>query len=248
MVAGSPQALAEPDTVVFEDSQREDLGALNLGSRRELNGHLVSAGGFTWGLLPFGPPFAFAEYDTARMLLGTESDRTSFVLVGLEEGADPLAVKAELGRRVPEALVLTTAEYESLIVSTLLTRTPMGITFGTSTAFGLLIGFLIVSLLMFSAVVDHVREFGTLKALGVSNTDLGVLLVAQAIAFALFGSVLGVVAITRLGEAVRSAEFAMLLPPWLLGSSFAATAVLCTLASGFALARVRKVEPGMVFR
>lgn len=56
VVAGDPRTLTMPDTMFFEDSQREKYGAMNLGSIREVNGHRVRVGGFTWGLVPFGPP------------------------------------------------------------------------------------------------------------------------------------------------------------------------------------------------
>jgi putative ABC transport system permease protein len=248
LVEGDVGALARPDTVIFEDSQRESLGGLNVGSRREMNGHLVTAGGFTWGLLPFGPSYAFAEYDTARLLLGTPSDRTSYVLVGLAPGADVDVVRAALASRVPDAEVKTTAEFRGDILTDLLTKTPMGITFGMSTAFGLIVGFVIVALLLFSAVVERLREFGTLKAVGVTNGDLGWLLGAQSITYATFGSAIGLYLLTRMGEAMRSPEIALILPSWLLGAVIASTVVLCVLASGLALLRVRSVEPGMVFR
>ena len=111
MVAGSARSLERPDTMIFEDSEREKLGGLNLGSIRELSGHRVYVGGFTWGLLPFGPSYAFAEYDTARTILHVDRDRTSFVLLGLAPGADPAAVQRALQARVPDALVLRREQF-----------------------------------------------------------------------------------------------------------------------------------------
>lgn len=58
--------LNRPDTMIFEDSERETLGGLNLGSVREVNGRKITVGGFTWGLIPFGPSYAFADYELAR--------------------------------------------------------------------------------------------------------------------------------------------------------------------------------------
>ncbi|MBL9038323.1 MAG: hypothetical protein JNG84_07415, partial [Archangium sp.] len=66
LVKGSVEALNQPDAVIFEDAEREKLGGLNLGSVRELSGHKVQAVGFTWGLLPFAPAYAFAEQELAR--------------------------------------------------------------------------------------------------------------------------------------------------------------------------------------
>lgn len=248
VVAGDPRSLSEPGAFFFENAERKKYGALNLRSLREVNGRSVRAVGFTWGLIPFGPAYAFAEYDTAAELIGLDRSHCNFVLVGVEPGRDPELVRRELARRIPEAQVLTSTQFEQKIRRYILTQTSIGVSFGTSTFFGLLVGFVIVALTMFSAVIDNLREFGTLKAIGASDADLALILLVQSILFALVGSVLGLGAVTRIAAAIRSANLALVLSPTLFLSTFAAMVVLCVLASSLALNRVRKVEPGMVFR
>lgn len=248
VVLGDPSILSMPDAVFMEDSQREQFGGLNPGSVRELNGRRVTIEGFTWGLLPFAPAFAFAEIDLARQILGVAQDETSFVLVGVEPGVSPEAVRDELQRRVPNSRVMVRDEYRDSIVDYLLTETAIGITFGTSAAFGLIVGFVIVALSMFSAVVDNIREFGTLKAIGARMSDLVVLLVVQAVTYAMIGSTIGLFLAVQMSEGIRSPGLALVMPPWLLGTSAGAMVILCVVASTLALLRVRRVEPGMVFR
>jgi putative ABC transport system permease protein len=247
VVAGDPRSLAQADTLVFEDSQRRDLGGINLGSVRELGGHRVVAGAFTWGLGPFGPPYAFAEFDTAREILRAAPDETNFVLVGVRPGVDPREVAARLAALLPETRVMTREEYASTIVSALL-RDQLGISFATSTFFGVIVGFVIVALSMFSAVVDNVREFGTLKAMGARTLDLAKLLFVQAIAYATIGSAFGLFLVTRMAEGIRSPNLVLVLPWWMYAGTFVFMAALCVVASSLALVRVRSVEPGMVFR
>lgn len=247
-VAGAPSALDRPDTMVFDDSQRDKLGALNLGDVREVNGRNVTAGGFTWGLVPFGPSLAFADFDLARELLHTPSDQTTYVLVGLAPGADADAVVAELARRVPEADVVTRKQLEGRVVRYVLTKTPIGVSLGSQTLFGLFVGFVIVALSMFSAVVDNLREFGTLKAIGATNGDLAKVLFVQAIVFAAFGSVLGLGIVNLAASGIRSPNLALLLPWPIFAVTAALMVVLCVAASSLALVRLRKLEPGMVFR
>ena len=248
IIAGDPAALGRPDAMFFDDNLRPKLNGLNLGSVREVNGHRVRAVGFTWGLQPFGPPYAFAEFDTARSLLNIASDQTHFGLVGLLPGADAARTQRELQARLPDALVLTRPQLQSKIVRYLLTQSALGISFGTSTAFALIVGFVIVGLTMFSAVVDNLREFGTLKALGATNVDLAVVLLVQSVLFALAGSLVGLFLATRMAAGIRSADLALVLPPWLFGATVLAMVAMCVTASSLALLRVRSVEPGMVFR
>ena len=248
MVAGDAAVIARPDTLTFEDSEREKLGGLNLGSVREVNGHRVYVGGFTWGLLPFGPSYAFGEYDTVRRLLNLEKDQVTVVLGKLAPGADAGTVTAELRRRLPDVQVMTRDEFKDTIISYILRQTAIGITFGTSALFGLIVGFVIVSLSMLSAVVDNLREFGTLKAVGATNWDLAKLLFVQAVTYALMGSVIGLGLVTRVAKGISGAKLSLILPLELLIGSIVVMTILCVLASSMALLRIRKLEPAMVFR
>ncbi|HEU4404656.1 MAG TPA: ABC transporter permease [Polyangiaceae bacterium] len=248
LVAGSAEALARPDAMIFEDSEREKLGGLNLGSVRELNGRRVVAAGFTWGLLPFGPSYSFAGYDLARELARFDADRTSYVLAGVAPGADPAAVKRAVQARNPDLLVLTRAEFKAKIVTYIFASTGIGASFGASTGFGLLVGLVIVSLSMFSAVVDNVREFGTLKAMGATTGDLAALLLTQSVVYALVGTLIGLGVVSHVADAIRSPKLALVLPWQLYAGTFGVMLLLCSLASSLALVRLRRVEPAMVFR
>ncbi|MBN8617199.1 MAG: FtsX-like permease family protein [Deltaproteobacteria bacterium] len=247
LVAGDARSITQADTLIFEDSQRRDLGGVNLGSVRELGGHRVIAGGFTWGLGPFGPPYAFAEFDTAREILRVGPDETDFVLVGVRGDARATDVARRLQLLLPDTRVMTREEYSSTIVRALL-RDQLGISFATSTFFGVIVGFVIVALSMFSAVVDNIREFGTLKAMGATTFDLAKLLFVQAVAYASIGCAFGLFLVTRMAEGIRSANLVLVLPWWMFAGTFGFMVLLCIVASSLALLRVRSVEPGMVFR
>ena len=114
--------------------------------------------------------------------------------------------------------------------------------------FGVIVGFVIVALSMFSAVVDNVREFGTLKAMGARTWDLAKLLFVQAIGYAFIGSTVGLFLVTRMAEGMRSPNLILVLPWWMYVGTFGFMTFLCIFASSLALLRVRSVEPGMVFR
>src|SRR4029078_7229449 len=104
----------------------------------------VRAGCSTWGLIPFGPSYPFPDYDFARLLLKTDSDQAHFVLVGVTPGTDAKAVKDELQKTNPKVVVMTRPEFERSTMKYILMRTAIGVTLGTSAAFGLIIGFVIV--------------------------------------------------------------------------------------------------------
>ncbi len=249
VIAGDARSLERPDTMVFEDAEREKLGGLNLGSIREVNGHKVQVGGFTYGLLPFGPSFAFAGYDLARELTKTPRDQTNFVLVKVAPGAAPADVAKRLEASLgPEVKVMTKDALVSTIHNYILRATPIGLTFGSSTLFGLIVGFVIVSLSMFSAVVDNLREFGTLKAIGTTTADLAKLLFVQSVTYALMGSFIGLAVVSNVANLIRTPRLALVLLPQTFGGTFVVMTGLCVLASSLALIRLHRLEPAMVFR
>jgi putative ABC transport system permease protein len=247
-VNGSSSALTRPNTLIFEHGDRETIGNLNYGSVREVNGRRIAVGGFTWGLIPFGPSYAFGDYDLVREITGFEQDRANFILVKVAPGQDVGSVKRDLATHADNAVVMTRQDFTRLIVGHVLKKTAIGVTFGTSTMFGLVVGFVIVSLSMFSAVVDNIREFGTLKAIGSTNLDLMFLLFAQAVAVAVLGSIAGLALVLQIVLWIRSPKLVVILPHWLIGGTALLMVVLCVFASFLAVQRIRRVEPAMVFR
>jgi putative ABC transport system permease protein len=248
IVAGKTSDLGLPDAMFFEDSRREVFGGLNIGSVREVNGHRVHAVGFTSGLVPFGPAYAFTSYDTAREILKRRSDETSYVMVGLDPGADVNEVVRSLQQTFPDQLVMSRAEIRWRSIMYILGESGIGQSIGMGVVMSLLCGFAIVSLTMFSAVVDHVREFGTLKAIGATNMDLAKLLFAQAVTCAVAGATIGEAIVAQLVSGIRGPELPMALPLWLMAGTVVGMVVICVTASIMALMRVRAIEPAMVFR
>ncbi len=247
IVVGDTNILRQADTLFFEDAVRDKLGGLNIGSVREVGGYQVKVGGFTWGLLPFGPPFTFANLDLARTLAKIPNDQLNFVLIKVAPGYTPEQVAATLRSRIDTADVITKTAFHKKIVSTLL-KDQLGISFGTSTAFGLIIGFIIVMLSMYSSVIDNLREFGTLKAVGLTNWDLMRMLAVQSVMYALVGSLVGLGLVSLMAQGISSAKLAVIVPPVLVIATPIIMTVMCLLASLLALSRVAKLEPGMVFR
>lgn len=247
MVAEDRMVLAQPDTLIFEDSKREQFGGLNINSLREVNGRQIRVGGFTWGAIAFAAPYTFADFELARELTNTPAAQMSFVLIKVRPGADPAKVAADLDASLPEIDALTSTQFQGKITKNLLAG-PIGGSFGISTFFGLVIGFFIVALLMFSSVLDNLREFGTLKAIGCTNRDLTRLILTQSVLYALIGSLIGLAMITSLAQKISSAQFFMIIPIQLVFIVPAVMLAMCLTASTLALLRIRSLEPAMVFR
>ncbi len=248
LVKGDTSSLMIPNGVIFEDSEREKFGGLNLGTVREISGHKVQAVGFTWGLLPFAPAYAFAEQELAREITKVAPDKHSFVVVGVEPGVDPTVVRARLQDVLTDTKVMTKGEYMKEILTYIITATQLGLSFGLSTFMGVLVGMITVALSMFSSVIDNMRQFGTLKAIGSRTVDLALLLFTQAIIYGVLGSLIGLGAVSGMVQGMRNPQLTPVLLPEAFGITTVAMVFVCLAASLLALIRLARIEPAMVFR
>ncbi|MDP1922151.1 MAG: ABC transporter permease [Myxococcales bacterium] len=248
LVKGDLNSLLTPNGVIFEDSEREKFGGLNLGTMRELSGHKVQAVGFTWGLLPFAPAYAFAEQELAREILKVGPDKHTFIMVGVEPGVDATVVRARLQDVLTDTKVMTRDEYMKEILTYIITATQIGLSFGLSTFMGVLVGMITVALSMFSSVIDNMRQFGTLKAIGSRTVDLALLLFTQAIIYGVLGSLIGLGAVSGMVQGMRNPQLTPVLLPEAFGITTVAMVLVCLAASLLALIRLSRIEPAMVFR
>jgi putative ABC transport system permease protein len=248
LVAGSADALLEPNTVVFEDVDREKLGGLNLGDEVEVNRRRVRVGGFTWGLTTLFGAYTFGEFDFARGVLGIDADRVSYVLVGLEPGANPAEVARELRERTPDAAVMTAQEFRRVTQQFMLVDAGIAGLLLMGVFVGFTVGLAIVGLSMVSSVQHHLREFGTLKALGATNADLRRILLMQAVAYSAAGSFVGAALLCLLAWSARSGRLNLIVEPRLLVALVPFVTTIAVASAMLAVRRVTKLDPGMVFR
>ncbi len=123
--------------------------------------------------------------------LTANTARLSTIYVKLKDPAQTDAVKAALKKQLEGYPIYSMEELTSLLT---VANVPMLRTFTRVViAIGMLVGFLIVFLSMYTAVLERTREIGVLKALGASPGLILNILLRETVLLALCGSVLGVV-------------------------------------------------------
>jgi putative ABC transport system permease protein len=173
----------------------------------------------------------------------------SFLLIELERGVDPEAVRAEIERRAPSVDVYTPAEVGESDARR--ARGFMGPALNLLVAVAYAGGTMVIALTLYVSVVARMREFGIMKAIGASQRRLGQEVVVEAL----------IVLLAALGVAAAMATAVASLAGWaapqypveplegqaLLRSSVAGVAMACVGAL-FPIVWVRGVEPALVFR
>src|SRR5690606_22886474 len=135
----------------------------------------------------FGGYYMFTDLNNVRFYGNFPNDKLSMVVVKVKEGVD----SAELVRQINSAFYGVTAweaeVLKSSTVSEILTTSNMGVSFGSLIIFAMVSGFFIIGLTLYSSALDRLVDYGTLKAIGATNSFVSRLIFTQALLFAFIG-------------------------------------------------------------
>ncbi|MCX6593125.1 MAG: ABC transporter permease, partial [Acidobacteria bacterium] len=157
-------------------------------------------------------------------------------------------LKASLKAAIPDVDVFTNDEMRSRTQDYWLFTTGAGVTTLMGAALGLLVGVVVVAQTIYSATVDHIREFGTLKAMGARNSYIYRVIIEQALISATMGYSLALVAGWFVAKGSETGSAAILLPPEMAVGLFFLALGMCIVASVISIRKATSIDPAMVFK
>ncbi|MBD1845735.1 FtsX-like permease family protein [Cyanobacteria bacterium FACHB-63] len=176
-------------------------------------------------------------------------DPISFVLIRAKPGQDLNQLKQRLEATLPNTRAFTQSEIANLTRAYWTTRTGVGFILGLGATVGFIVGMVIVGQILYSSVSDHMREFGTLKAMGASNWVIYSVILEQALWMAVLGYLPSLALCVGLGAWTQAAQNIMILITPATGvGMFVLTVVMCVGSALFAVQKVTRVDPAIVFK
>ncbi len=249
LVAGTPDDLAQPDAVIVDELYREKLGVTHVGQTFEIRGHRVRVVGFTRGIRTFTTaPAVFASFERAQDYVGLRSDQTMYLLVTAAPGTDPGQLAARIEAAVPDVSARATQTWRRTQQDYWMFGTGAGITVLIAAGLGLLVGIVVVAQTIYAATVDHIREYGTLKAMGATNGYIYRVIVRQAAISGIVGYAVAIVIVMGVSRASLAGTTAIIVPGALAAGLFALTLGMCVGASIVSINKVTRIDPAMVFK
>jgi len=218
-----------------------------IGSTCEINGRKAYIAARTKGIRTFGGVLVFTTLERARLWANAPADAASAFLVKAETGR-----KAEVIDRINKSMFGVRAwdgeKLGSDTVSIILRTTSIAFSVGTLVVFAFIAGLFIVGLTLYSAAIDRLKDYGTMKAIGANNWFIRKLIFTQAAMFALLGFGIGYALL--LGFKFGIAKSGLLFE---FSNGFLITFFfsICGIALGGAVLAVRRItrlEPAEVFR
>ncbi|MGE3807020.1 MAG: ABC transporter permease [Gemmataceae bacterium] len=251
LVAGERGSIVHhPDGIAIDACDAAKLGNCRLGDVREINGQRARVVAMTEGIVGFTTnPYVFTTLERARRFTGVKHAECSYFLVTAEPGIDVQELRARIAARVPDILdAHDRFSWSLLCMHYWLTRTGIGISFGLATLLGLLVGLGVVTQTLYASVMERLKEFATLKALGADDGCIAHFIIARALANAVLGSALGLLAVQVLGRLFSSPRAPILLSAWTALGSVLLISVICLLAAWLPYYRIRQLDPASVLR
>ena len=260
MVEGQISDLRRADSVIVDDVGAKgklatpgiNAGApsrpLHLGDTLELNDHRAIVVGIARVTRTFqSQPVIYTTYSRATTFAPRERKLLSFVLVKAKPGVPP----ADLARRIQSITGLAAYTREEFIKITwmyFMKYTGIPINFGIAVVLGFIVGTAIAGQAFYSFTVDNIRYFGTLKAMGATNSALLMMVLLQATIVGLIGYGTGVGIASLFRYVAQRSELAFRMPWQLLVISAAAVTLICMISAVLSIRKVMKLEPAIVFR
>lgn len=177
------------------------------------------------------------------------TDPITYILIRAKPGQDLQALKQKLDATIPGTRAYTLTEMRQKTQTYWQERTGIGYLLGLGATVGIIVGVIIVGQILYSSVSDHIREFGTLKAMGASDWVIYGVIIEQALWMAVLGYVPGTV--LCLGVAawtLASQGILILITPTTAIIVFGITVAMCVGAAIFAIQKVTHVDPAIVFK
>lgn len=253
MAVGDKAVMFAPDSVVIDDVGVTRLfsnGASPLGERLELNDQRAVIRGIADAVPSFTSTVVlYTRYSNALNFVPGTRNRLSFVLVGVGEGETPESVAA----RIEDETGLKAETRDELAragVNFIIENTGIPINFGITVFLGFVVGIAIVGLTFSLFLRDNIKQFGALKAIGVTNAKIMQMVAVQAGLVGMIGYGLGVVGtVVFLESFATNPFFKGFYIPWQIPLiSLVAVVVILALTGFVAIRSVLRTEPAAVFR
>ena len=253
LALGSLEALQQPDSIIIDRVGFNFFfpgETLQLGKTLEMNDREVRVVGIANSSAPFqNLPVFYTRYSQAITYVGRERNQLSFVLVKPKQGVS----SAEVCARIQAAARLKAVTAEAFGWETIwyyIRHTGIPLNFGITVSIALIVGTVVAGQTFYIFTIENLKQFGALKAIGVTNLRITGMILLQALSVGAIGYCLGIAMTATFFEIFKNnLDLRGFRMPWeIMTGTGAAVLLIVSLASLMSIRRVLVLEPAAVFR
>ncbi|MBW4501252.1 MAG: FtsX-like permease family protein [Scytonema hyalinum WJT4-NPBG1] len=269
IVQGSFNDLKQPFRFIIDKTGLDGIHLKTLGEVGEINNIGAKLVGFTQGTqsIIFGT-LMFTSLETANTYRNygtqttasptnvgtsaknpTSTDQISFVLIRAKPGQNISKLKRDLEQALPDTRAYTRQQMSKITQVYWQERSGIGFILGLGAVVGVVVGAVVVSQILYASVTDHIKEFGTLKAMGASDWFIYNVIIEQALWMAILGYLPGIALCLGVAAWTSTAQgIVILITPISAATVFGITVLMCVSSAVFAIQKVTRVDPAIVFK
>lgn len=253
MLLGSIYSLRRPDAAIIDRAGYQYFfpgEPLQAGKTLQMNERRVLIVGISDASAPFQSfPVLHTRYSQALGLVGRERNLLSFVLAKPAAGVSI----GEVCRRIETATGLrarSASEFSRDAFRFYMRNTGIPVNFGITVMIALIVGTVVAGQTFYIFTIENLKQFGTFKAIGVTNRRIVAMILLQALVVAGTGFALGMaMAAAFFSITVNYLPTRGIVLPWQVMTGIAGVVLFVVgLASLMSIRRVLVLEPAVVFR
>jgi putative ABC transport system permease protein len=234
-VPGLLAKLHEPFTVAVDESELGRLNIKGVGDDADILGVRVKVVGLVSGYKSLGGPYVFCSNPNARVLLKYFPGEATYVVAKCKSLEDSQRVVRRL-EGYSQITGFTAEDFSWRSRMHWLTTTKAGIAVGFTALLGLLVGAVVTSQTLYAATAASLREYSTLRAMGIPRWRLQLSVMEQSFWVGLFGILVAAPITVLLVEGANYMGTQVLMHPVVIGVAILITMAMA-LASGLAALR-----------
>ena len=253
MIVGDLADLRRPDAVIVDKAGYEYMWPGEpyiLGREFQLNDRRAVLVGVCKASAPFQTlPVLYSRYSVASGFVPKERNLMTFILAQPAPGHDAKEVCGRIQEQTG-LQALTQEQFYWMTVNFILIWTGIPVNFGITILLGFVVGAAITGQTFYLFTIENLKQFGCLKAMGVSNRRIVGMILSQALIVGVVGYSLGLGLTAIYFEVTRPiTHLAGMHMTWhaAVGVAFAVMAII-TLTALLSIRKVLVLEPAVVFR
>lgn len=253
MVMGDNLAIQKPQNAMMDRNGyffTWPNSKLELGRRIELNDNRLIINAICKVNPTFYSfPIMYVSYQTAMQVTPQMRNKLPFVLVKAKPDQDLQELKHNIEKQTG-LQALTRSEFAWRSINYILERTGIPINFSITIILGVIIGAAITAQTFYIFVIENLKQFGAMKAIGFTNSQLLRMVMLQAMVVGLIGYCIGIGLTALFFEVTRDipALQGFMLRWQVMIGVFVVIFTVIVFSVGFSLNKVFKLDPAIVFK
>jgi putative ABC transport system permease protein len=242
-------ALQQPFTVVLDRSSLNKLG-VKVGDKAKMNGRMVTVGAVVDGYPSMFNSQVFVSYQTGKLIyIVDEGPRVGPLVVKIKDPTKAKQVADELNAMANgQYKAWTRDQLSKSSQKSMLKEGGISMMIGFAVLVGIFIGIVITWQTLQGAIMANIKEFASLRALGVSMGSLRLIIMELSFWVGVAGLTMTTILTALVGLAARSAAVPMDFPLFIVIPVTIGLMLIAILSGLFSLGVLKKSQPADLLR